>query len=280
MLTASLSDGAVTGVLVVVAGALGAAQGSYLVESRRPVAGNALMVVTGSTAQLCALRFISESEVAALGGIVASITVVLARMRGERVSRREWVACGVVVVASAVVARAAPALAPPAHMPHLTLVVGGYVCVFLLGRGAARVAADGPVRGAVAAGLVGGFTNTLTKAWVFGGVEVWGLGALVFASAQLALLNVALATWGARAVNPVYHTALMVSVVCVGGAAFGEFDAASPAAAGVFCAAAAVSAAASLVLALASPTVPHQKPSAGGGTGGTGGTETVGTTFV
>lgn len=246
------------GVASVLVGTLASAVGMDVVArggdaAWRPfLVGNGLVVVVGSGAQLVAYWYVPAAEVAAMSGLVTVWSLAIAAAVHERrVALRSWLAACVVVGGSAVVALSAPPLpasgAREFRPPTATLVVGLAVAAVVLDE---RFVDRGPVWGAVGAGAVGGFTDTMAKAWEFSGGDArWGLTALAFAATQLGVLNVALRRHGAGAVVPAYMTSLMVCVVVVCGSAFGEFATASADRLAAFVLGAAAAAAGSFVLA-------------------------------
>lgn len=268
------------GVACVLGGTLASAIGTGLIARSgkagwvRWGVGNFLIVIVGSSLQVASFAYIPQSESSAMGGLEAMWIQVIARCAyREPVPPRDWAATLAVVCGCAIVATAAPAMVAPDEdqMPHVTLLVGGYVAVFVLAS-ASNLSSGrdhpkkNPLPLVACAAIMGGFTDTFAKAWDFSGDRIWGAGSLVFAAAQLCIMNAALARFGERAVQPAYKTALSVSAIAVGGAAFSEFDGIRPPAALAFFLGTAVSVGGAMFLAIRkhaaappSPQNPHPK---------------------
>lgn len=202
------------GVACVAVGTLASAVGMRLIATKRSFLGGIVLVVcVGSGFQLLSYEFISESASASLGGLVVLWTNVLAAARGETVSRRSWAAAVLELTGGGLAMLSAPGLSPPTRPPRETWLAGCVVAACVLLSGGTHPAL---------AGLMGGFTDTIAKAFVFSLDPFWGIAALVFAAAQLAVLQRALVSRGERAVNPVYMASLMVSVIAVGSVTYAE----------------------------------------------------------
>jgi hypothetical protein len=199
----------------------------------RVVVGNLGIIVLGSYLNVTAFAYIPQTEASALGGLETLWVRLISRFfYCERVSRREWMASGGVLVGCALVALASPPLVPPAPDapgPRLTLLIGAYATLFIL---SSRPSPSSHLAPTLSAGVIGGFTDAMAKAFEFSQpTHLWGLAALTFSFAQITLLNVALAAGGETAVQPLYKSVLALSAILVGGAAFSEFsDVAAPAA--------------------------------------------------
>lgn len=209
------------GYALVVCGPLFNAVGNRLIAGRRRVLG-VVMLASASAAQVASYRFITESEAAALGGgLVVVWTLVVARAYGETVVRENWVAAGVVLLGCSVVVAFSPVQqASVTVFPRAAFHVGSIVTAAVL----VSPESGSAVVSAVAAAIVGGFTDTYCKAAVGTFDPLAVTATVVSASAQLILLDRALVRFGDRAVNPIYIPTLVVSAVSCASVSYGEFE--------------------------------------------------------
>jgi len=191
----------ILGVLCVALGTLASAIGTRLIARGgrwNTVGGNFLCVVVGSALQILSWRWIPESTSAALGGLVVVWTVVLGGGGGGGTTTRRSLLGSLLVLCAA------------ALLPQLPR--------------------------APCAGAVGGFTDTLAKAWTFGAGPEWGVAAVVFGAGQIGLLNAALVATGGGELrtNAVYMPSLMISVIVVGAVTYAELSSLDPIGVAVF----------------------------------------------
>ena len=189
--------------------------------------GNFLCVVVGSALQILSWRWIPESTSAALGGLVVVWTVVLGG-GGGTTTRRSLLGSLLVLCGGGIVVAATPVLVPPASPPQNALYAGAIVL--------ATAALLPQLPRAPCAGAVGGFTDTLAKAWTCGAGPEWGVAAVVFGAGQIGLLNAALVATGGGELrtNAVYMPSLMISVIVVGAVTYAELSSLDPSGVAVF----------------------------------------------
>lgn len=228
------------GIALACVGTLSSAIGMHFIrrgeetgDVKRTAFGNLMIVVVGSLLEVTALGFTPESTIAPLGGLTIPFTVCIVA-----VTERKCPSARVVVGALCVVAGCAAVVAvgPPMRKIHpeelkvgLAFATGVAYCSAVLVFGIADFMRDHPAGAGLVAGVVGGFSNTMSKAGVEAGalkhksVALFTASALMFAGIQIALLNVALKSFPPMSVNPTYMVTLMLSVVLLGAETYDEF---------------------------------------------------------
>lgn len=222
--------------------------GSFITR-RRPLAGNFLTMVVGTTCHVMSVQYASASTLSASAGLIVGWSVFLSPFFVEGVfvrrSLREALAGlraegprslgGLAIVAGCTLAM----YNGPSNrdfdsrdvVPLLcTVAMGSIACLFHAIACDSNVLARSALFKTIVPGVLGGFTNACMKSLSWSKrderlvIVTFFVATVSFGAYQAWLLNCVLREYGADEVIPLYVIALIISNVAIGGLAFAEFD--------------------------------------------------------